>query len=111
MSNQRPPATTPEGREMQLVDKAVSLAERQLEDGTASAQVITHFLKLATERERLERARLEKEVELMQAKIDQLAAAVNMEQLVKDAIDAMRGYSGQDSVYSDGGEDFDPNVY
>ena len=49
----RPPAKTPEARENQLVSLAVDLAERQLLDGTASAQVITHYLKLATEREKL----------------------------------------------------------
>lgn len=111
MGYERPPATTPEGRENQLVDLAVTLAERQLRDGSASAQVVTHFLKLATEREKLERLRLEKEVELMQAKVDQLASATNMEQLYKEAINAMMGYSGRPPMYDDGDEFEDPNVY
>ena len=40
------PALSPEARENQLIDLAVNLAEQQLLDGTASSQVITHFLKL-----------------------------------------------------------------
>ena len=40
------PALTPEAREQQLIAKATNLAEKQLDEGTASSQVITHFLKL-----------------------------------------------------------------
>ena len=40
------PATTPEGRENEMVSLAIDLAEKQIREGTASSQVITHFLKL-----------------------------------------------------------------
>ena len=39
------PALTPEARENQLISLAIDLAEQQLRDGTASSQVITHYLK------------------------------------------------------------------
>lgn len=42
------PATTPEARENQLIALAVDLAEKQMREGTASAQVITHYLKLGS---------------------------------------------------------------
>ena len=42
------PALTPEARENQLVSLAVDLAEKQLREGTASSQVITHYLKLGS---------------------------------------------------------------
>ena len=47
-----PPALTPEARQAQLIAKAERLAEKKLEDGTASPQIIVHYLRLATEREK-----------------------------------------------------------
>jgi hypothetical protein len=55
---QRRPAMTEEGRESQMVSLAMDLAETQIVDGTASAQVITHYLKLGSSREKLEQERL-----------------------------------------------------
>lgn len=94
-SKKRPPATTPEARENQLVSYAVELAEEQLRSGTASAQVITHYLKLGSSREKLEQRRMELETELMAAKIESMASAQRVEDLYSKAIDAMRAYSGQ----------------
>lgn len=90
----RPPATTPEGRENQMISLAVDLAEKQLAAGTASSQVITHYLKLATTRERLEQEKLLHENELLKAKQEQLASSQRMEELYESAIEAMRSYSG-----------------
>ena len=77
----RPPATSPEARENQLINMAVDLAEQQLRDGTASSQVITHFLKLGTMKEQLEREKLMKENELLRARTESLTAAKNQEEL------------------------------
>lgn len=95
--SQRRPATTPEGRESQLVAKAARLAERQLEDGTASAQVITHYLKLGSSREQLEQERLRHENELLKVKREAIASQQRIEDLYVEAIKAMRSYSGHDS--------------
>jgi|WetSurMetagenome_2_1015567.scaffolds.fasta_scaffold1652089_2 hypothetical protein len=92
--NRRPPARTPEGRENQLIEAAVELAEKQLSDGTASAQVITHFLKLATTRERLEKEKLARENELLKAKTEALQSVKHIEELYENAIVAMREYGG-----------------
>ena len=89
-----PPATTPEARERQMTNYADKLVERQLRDGTASAQVIVHYLKLSTTRERLENEKLRRDIMLKDAQIDALATAKNVEALYKEAIDAMRNYSG-----------------
>lgn len=99
----RPPATTPEARENQLIAAAVDLAEEQIRSGKASAQVITHFLKLGTTRERLEQERLQRENELLKAKTDSLASAERVEELYKNALAAMRTYSGhpEDDVIED----------
>ncbi len=92
------PASTPEGREKQLVGLAVDLAERQMREGTASSQVITHYLKLGSTREQLEQERLAKENRLLDAKMEQMATAGRIEELYEAAIDAMRTYAGQDPI-------------
>lgn len=92
----RRPATTPDGREQQLISLASDLAEKQLIEGTASSQVMTHYLKLGTSRERLEQERLARENLLLEAKADQLASGKRIEELYGQALDAMRTYSGQD---------------
>lgn len=89
-----PPALTPEARENQMISLAVDLAEKQLIEGTASSQVITHFLKLATAREQLERERLAKENELLAAKTKAMESAERVEELYTKAIKAMQIYGG-----------------
>lgn len=91
----RPPALTPEGRENQLISLAIDLAERQLLEGSATSQVITHYLKLGSTKERLEKEKLEKENELLKAKTEALQSAKHVEELYSNALDAMRKYSGQ----------------
>jgi hypothetical protein len=95
-NRRRPPAMTPEARENQIIDQAYDLAEKQISEGTASSQVLTHFLMRGSTRERLEKERLEKENELLRAKTESLQSARNSEALYADAIRAMRSYSGND---------------
>jgi hypothetical protein len=89
------PALTPEARENQMIALAVDCAERQLLDGTASSQVIVHYLKLATAKERLEREKLERENELLRAKTDSVQSEQSQKELYAEALAAFRGYSGQ----------------
>lgn len=96
------PALTPEARENQMISLAMDLVEQRLKDGTASSQETTHFLKLATIKEQLEREQLKKENELVQAKIDAIKSAKHTEELYGDALKAMRAYSGYSSD-NDGG--------
>lgn len=99
--SRRPPATTPEGRENQMISYAVDLAEKQLREGTASAQVISHYIKLGSSRERLEQERLTRENELLQAKAEAMASAKRVEELYSQALDAMRSYAGQEPMSRD----------
>ena len=92
----RPPAVTPDERENQLIAAAVDLAEEQILAGTASAQVISHFLKLGSSRERLEQARISGEVRLVDAKVESIASGKRIEALYEEAITAIRAYQGQD---------------
>lgn len=88
------PALSPEDREQQLIAKAERLAEQKLEDGTASPQIIVHYLRLATERERLDREALRTDVELKKAKIESLQLASEIKTMYEDAMTMFKRYSG-----------------
>ena len=97
----RRPAITPEARENQLIALAVDLAERQLLEGTASSQVITHYLKLGSSKERIEKEILEKQKELIEAKTKNLNSNSEAKELYNKALEAFRRYSGA------GGDDYE----
>lgn len=96
------PALTAEGREMQLTSMATDLAERQLREGTASSQIIAHFLKVGSTRERLELERLREENELLRAKTKAIAASEDTKMLLEKAIRAFTEYSGGTSSDEEG---------
>lgn len=89
------PSTSPQNNENRLINMAMTLAEQQLADGTASSQVITHFLKLGTEKTLLERAKLEKENRLLEAKTEQIKSSKLSQEMFAQAIEAMQVYSGE----------------
>ncbi len=93
----RRPALTPEARENQLISRAVDLAEEQLLNGTASSQVITHYLKLGTTKAKIEKEILEKQKELLEAKTEAIRSAQRVEELYENALNAMRSYSSSSS--------------
>lgn len=94
-------ALDPEARENQLINLAINLAEQQLRDGTASSQVITHYLKLGSTKEKIEKEILEKQKDLIEAKTQSLQSNQRIEELYSNALDAMRSYSGQVNDGSD----------
>ncbi len=103
------PATTPEARENQMIALAVDLAEQQLRDGTATSQVITHFLKLGTMRAQAEMESIRMQNKLAEAKIESLQSAKRVEELYANALEAMKRYSGQsndDDEYDDYDEEY-----
>lgn len=89
------PALSPEARENQMISLAIDLAERQLMEGTASSQVITHYLKLGSTKERIEKEILEKQKDLIEAKTQSLQSAQRIEELYVNAMKAFKSYSGQ----------------
>ena len=89
------PAMSEEGRENQLISLAINLAEKQLREGTASSQVITHFLKLGTQEAKLEKEKLKHETELLAAKKQAIESTERIEDLYAKAIKAMRSYAGE----------------
>lgn len=97
------PALSPDARELQVASLAIDLAEKQIREGTASSQVITHFLKVASSKERLEKAILEKQDKLIDAKTQALNAQRKYDELVANALDVFKMYSG----YADDEEEFE----
>lgn len=88
------PATTPQGRENQLVAMAYDLVEQRILDGTASATETTALLKLGSSRERLEQLRMRHEIELMNTKKEAMEAQQKSDALFKEAMDYFRAYTG-----------------
>lgn len=89
------PALTPEAEENQCISLAMDQAKRQLVDGTAPSQIVTHFLKLGTTKAQLEREKLAHETRLLEARTEALQSAKRVEELYAEALKAMRSYSGQ----------------
>ena len=101
VKRKRRPGMSVEARENQLISLAVDLAEKQLMEGTASSQVITHYLKLGSTKERIEKEILEKQKELIEAKTEALHSAKRMEELYANALSAMRAYRGEEDPDED----------
>lgn len=104
-SSERPkkmrPALTPEAREGQMISLAIDLAEQQLRDGTASSQVITHFLKLGSTKERLEKEILAKQKDLIDAKTKSYKSSDEVKQLYSEALAAFRNYRSEEGMGDD----------
>lgn len=89
-------ATTPEKQENILIGLAYELAEKQLREGTASPMIVAQLLKRGTMREELELEKLRRETAMLTSKKAVLDASTNTEQLMSEAIAAMRSYQGAD---------------
>lgn len=94
----RPPAKTPEARENQIIALAMDLVEERILKGTASSQETTHFLKLGSTKEKIEKEILEKKKELITAQTESLQSQKRVEELYADAMKAFRSYSGQERI-------------
>lgn len=84
-----------EQREYEMISLATDLARKQLIEGSASSQVITHYLKLGTVRDQLELKKIEKEIKLLESKAEYADSQRNMEELYNEALKAMRRYNGE----------------
>lgn len=89
------PACSPEARENQMISLAVDLAEQQLRDGTASSQVISHYLKLGSTKAKLEKEILKEQKKLISAKTESMESATRVEKMYSEALEAMKRYNGQ----------------
>lgn len=96
-----PTPRTQEGREAQLINLAMNQAQKQLENGTATSQVLTYFLKLGASIAKLEKAKLEAEVELAKAKVSSIESQQHTEELYQEALSAFRTYTGEEESYEE----------
>ncbi len=101
ISQSFPRAKDAKERENQMIALAVDRAEEQIRNGTASSQVIVHFLKLATTREKLEQEKLRQENEMLKAKTKAYENSEDVKRLMEEALNAMRSYSGSDPEDTD----------
>ena len=102
-----PQALTPETAERRCISSAYDLAQKQLEEGTASPSVIVHFLKMGTAQAELERAKLEKETELLSARKIAIEEGEKTKDLIEEAMKAFKSYNG----LSDDDEDDEDDYY
>lgn len=98
VKKKRRTASTPEAREQQMISLATDLAEQQLRDGTASSQVITHYLKLGSSKDKLEKEKLQEENKLLKAKTQAVESSKRIEELYEEALAAMKGYRGESDI-------------
>ena len=94
LSLREPPAKTVAGRENQLINMTIDLVEKQIREGTASSQVLTHFLKLASTREQLEQAKIRCETKMIEAKSNAVQDSGDYTRIANEALEAFKTYSG-----------------
>lgn len=97
MSRQSSKSMSPEARENVLIAKAYDLVEKRMDDGSATAQEVVHFLKLGSYKARMEMENMQAQNKLLLAKTNQIEADQHREELYNNAIKAMSIYSGHDS--------------
>lgn len=98
-----PPAKTLEGRNDQLIAAAFDLVEQRIHAGTASAQETVHFLKMGHPQQRLVEEKLTGELEVLRTRVKEMESRQTGEELYNRALQAFKGYSGQEPI--------DPEVY
>ena len=97
----RPPARTPEDRENQLMASAIDLVEKQIAEGTVSSQVLTHYIRMSSSRNRLEEQKLRLETERIRVQNDDILRAREREEDYDKVLIALRRYQGDTSDHFD----------
>lgn len=92
-----PPARTSKARENQLINLAFDLAEKKLQDGTASSQIITTLINFASQKYQLELERLKSDLKLAETKVNQIEEQKTGKELYEEAIKAFKRYQGEDN--------------
>jgi hypothetical protein len=103
----RSPAKTPLEAESVLISKSQNLIERQIDDGSISSTVLAIYARAGTERDRLEKERLGNENAVLRKKLETMEAAIDIKNLMEDALGAFTGYTGQKAAegFDDGFDD------
>lgn len=91
----RPPAMTAEGHQNYMISLAMSCAEKQMKEGSASSAVICHYLKLASKKEDIELEKAKAELELMRAKTKQIESQEASDRMYAEALRSLGLYKGE----------------
>lgn len=89
-------AATSEARKLQMAAKAERLAEKKLEDGTASSQLIIYILNQTSQKEELDKKQREADIALKQAKVDAIKSASEIKDMFEEAMRMFKTYHGDD---------------
>jgi hypothetical protein len=87
------PAINDEDQESKLIALAFSQAQKELEQQTASSQVVTHFLRLGSQRAKIELQKLTLENQLLEEKIISERRAQDLSDSVQQVIAALKSYT------------------
>lgn len=93
MTKKKVPAHSREQQENRLVAHAMDAAEKRFDEGTASSQLIVHYLKLGTVREKLQLERMQNENLLLQAKIKAIEATQQKDVIFESVLSALKKYN------------------
>jgi len=99
------PALSPEAVENRLINKTYKAVEERIENGSATAAELIHFLRLGSTKEQLELEKLKKENELLKAKTGAIRSQEETKEMYEKAIRAFGRYSGHQSEEEDDYED------
>lgn len=94
-------AMTNAGRESQCIALAYDLVEKRLIEGTATSQETTHFLKMGSSREKLEREVMELQKELIKAKSENYETSKRIEAMLAEGFDAWRSYQSSMTTHEE----------
>lgn len=89
---QSQPALTPEAWENRLIAKSFRLAEERIDNGTATAAEIVHFLKAGSAKQREEMEKLKEENALLRAKTSAIESEKDRAIFYKEVIAALGTY-------------------
>ena len=103
------PAMSVEAHDNRMISLASKCAEKQLRDGTASSQIICHYLKMGSAKEKLAIEREKAELELIKAKTKSIQSQEHMDILFSKAIKAMSMYKGD--TIGDGEDEDEEDIF
>lgn len=94
MANKKKFIQDPDAYQTYLISLAQDEAERRIKDGSAPASLLIHYLKLGTKQSQIELEKMELEKELIKVKTENYKAAISLEDVCRDAIEAITSYRG-----------------
>lgn len=103
------PMTPPiddQAMESKMISLALKQAQKQLEQGTASSQIVTHFLRLGSTRAQIELEELQLKNRLLEEKIVAEQSGQRLNEMFQEVLEALRSYS----YVPPGGSD-EPNIF